>query len=229
MSIWTTTKRNMVNRIETLIKRLQDSDEVSYGERLVISDAINEAMIDMCMDYKVDHWRFLQTDATVATVADQGYVDLDSGVFNVVPGTVRIGNDKVLLGTGLNQLFDADPELTVTGKPNTYFLDGSAAADQIRLALWPKPDAVYTMKFKAETIVEAEDISAFPNTLLGALSDKSREISLRNLGFDQNALSFGRSYRDRLMNFKGNSGSNAPRNIQRRQNVRSEQLQSRAN
>ena len=90
MAIWSTTKQDIVNRIETLIRSLRGKETITYGERQVISDAINTALIDVTLDYGVEHWRFLRSETTATTVVGQNFVDLAANIFKVVAGTVRI-------------------------------------------------------------------------------------------------------------------------------------------
>ncbi len=214
------------------MSRLTSKEILTFKEVHVVSDSINAAMVDICMDYGVSRWRFLQSDATAATVANQAYVNLTASIFNVISGTVRIESENQLLTIiDLESVYGQDPDADHTGLPEMYAFDSSAAGtpDTIRMLLWPIPDGVYTINFVAETIMDEDSVSSFPSYLHGALSDRSKELALRNLGHFGEATHFGLSYEKRLAAAKTSQGSDAPMSIRRMGMQVYSNIQSRAN
>ena len=84
MALWALTKQEIIDRIETILRRLTDRETPTYQEKKTIEDAINAAIIDLCLDRGISRWRFIQADATVATTAGTQYADLDAKIFNIV-------------------------------------------------------------------------------------------------------------------------------------------------
>jgi len=216
MAVWSLTKAQMVDRIETLYKRISGEPIVSYYQKRIMDDAINAALQDVCLDYSVSRWRFLLSDATATCTAGTGYVDLTANIFKVVAGTVRIeAEDARLSEKDLEWLSGMDPDRSVSGTPCYYALDASADPDQIRLQLYPTPDSAYTIAFTAETLVDQDATSSFPAWMHSALLDKSKENALRDLGLPNDSLIFERSYEKRLQNAKTANRPDGPECVQR--------------
>lgn len=216
MGVWVQTKAGIINHIETLVRRLTEQESLSYMEKIIVSDAINAAMIDICMDYGVSRWRWLQEDVTVDTVGSQAYVDVDADIFNIISGTVRItAEDWTLSPFDLEVIYSADPGADVVDKPRMYALDSSSDPETIRLQLWPTPNGVYTIAFVAEKIVDEDAVSSFPSYLHAGLQDKATEVALRNLGMAVAALPFERSYEKRKNMAKASQGNDTPRYVNR--------------
>ena len=186
-------------------------------------------MIDICMDYGISRWRFLQAADTEDTTADTSYVDLDENIFNIISGTVRIASENATLAVwDLEAIYQVDPDANETGRPQMYALDSSGTAGIIRMQLWPIPDAVYTIAFVAEKIMDEDSVSSFPPWLHTALKDRSMQLALRDLGFFQEAVVYGLSYQERLKMAKDSQGTDVPMVIRRMGAVISDNLQSRA-
>jgi hypothetical protein len=216
MSIFSQTKADITQRIETLLRRLMNKESFSYLEKKIISDAINMAMQDVCLDSGVSRWRFLQENDTIDTVPGTSYVDLDANVFNVISDTVRIVNDQTLLYyTELEDIYSTDPGAQQIGRPQFYALDSSSDPETIRLKLWPTPDAVYTISLVQEKIIELDGISSFPSWMHSLLSDKAKENTLRDFGFFVESEVFKNSYTDRKNNAKISQGHDGAQHIRR--------------
>jgi hypothetical protein len=228
IAVWSLTKAEIQNNIETLVRRLSGQENLSYQERQSTSDAINAAMMDICLDYGISRWRFMQSDVTATTTASTSYVDLDENVFNVISGTVRIeSEDRTLSAWDLEAIYQADPEGDETGVPQRYALDSSGTANTMRMQFWPIPNAAYTVSFVAETIMDEDSVSSFPSWLHAALKDRATQLALRDLGFFQQSMIYAASYQERLKMAKASQGSDAPMAIRRVGTIIKDNIQSR--
>jgi len=213
---WALTKQELVDRIETLHRRLSGRESPTYQERKLIDDAINAAMHDICLDRGISRWRFIQADDTEATTADTAYVDLDENIFNVINGTVRIESEsQVLSPMSLEYNYSSDPDQSDTGVPQYYCFDSSDDVEVMRMRLKPIPDAAYTISFVSESIPDEDSIASFPAWTHACLKDKATENALRDLGFFNEAMPFKQSYEKRKQNNKESQGHDTPIHINR--------------
>lgn len=217
MALHSFTKTEVINRIETLVRRLTKQESLSYMEHKLVEDAFNSAIVDMCVDTAIPHWRFLLEDVTADTTSGTAYVDIDANVFNVISGTVRIEAENATLDAkSLEALYSSDPGIEATGPPLYYAFDSSASVDQIRLRLWPVPDATYTIAFVAESIPDEDSIASFPSWMHSCLKDKAFELALRDLGLFIESAIYAASYEKRKHAHKQSQGYDGPRHIRRR-------------
>lgn len=216
MAVWSLTKQEIINRIETILRRLTGQETPTYQEKKTISDAINAAIVDLCLDAGISRWRFIQTDKTATTVASQQYVDLDANVFNVVSGTVRIeAEDANLYPASLEFIYGSDPDRDDEDEPIWYAFDSSDDAETLRMVFKPIPDAVFTVSFVAEVIPDEDSISSFPSWVHSCLKDKATENALRDLGLFDASIPFKLSYKKRKDDNKASQGHDSPRHINR--------------
>lgn len=229
MAAWTTTKENITNGIEVYVRRLTDQEKLSFLEKKVVSDSINEAMQAICIDYGISRWRFRTSNQTVDTTAGQNYVDLTADVFNIVSGTVRIvAENSTLAPWDIEAIYSADPDGDQTGRPQMYALDSSGTANIIRLLLWPEPDAVFTISYTAELMVDEDNVSSFPPWMHTALKAKSFQLALEDLGMAEEGFAFERRYDTALAQNKASQGNDGPQAVRRVQVIYHSNFQSRA-
>lgn len=216
MALWSLTKQEVTNRIETILRRLTGKETPTYQEKKTISDAFNAAIIDLCLDSSISRWRFIQSDKTAATTNGTQYVDLDANIFNIVSGTVRIEAEDVNLHPAeLEFIYSSDPGRDDNDQPVWYAIDSSDDPETIRMVFKPIPDAAYTVAFVAETIPDEDSISSFPSWTHACLKDKATENALRDLGLFNESIPFNRSYEKRKQDNKASQGLDTPRHIRR--------------
>lgn len=216
MALWALTKAEIISRIETILRRLTGRETPTYQERKTIEDAINAAIIDLCLDAGVSRWRFIQADCTVDTTANQSYADLDANIFNVITGTVRIESENATLSvTTLEHIYAGDPGVESTGRPIYYALDSTTDPETMRMRFWPQPDSSYTVSFVGESIPDEDSISSFPSWTHACLKDKATENALRDLGLFDASIAFKYSYEKRKQDAKASQGHDGPIYINR--------------
>ncbi len=115
----------------------------------------------------------------------------------------------------LEDVLQADPELTVTSQPTNYTMDFSGTQNTNRMVFWPKPDAVYTVNYIAETLIDEDELTAFPTWMYPCVIDKAKDNALRDFGFPNAALAFERSYIQRLKRNKELNRTQGPQYIRR--------------
>ena len=214
MAIWSQTAAKIKVKIEVLARRLSGVN-LTYDERQIVSDAINEALQQICIDRGVSRWRFLQTADTEDTTASTAYVDLDENIFNVISGTVRIASeDKNLDVASLEYIYSTDPDQDEKGCPRYYAFDNSTDPETIRLIFKPSPDAAYTISFIAESIVDEDGVASFPAWIHGMLTDLSTSIALRRLGLGDPDY-YKREYKERRQDAKASQGHDGPQYVNR--------------
>lgn len=230
MAVFSQTVAKVKTKIEVLVRRLSGKTNLTYDERQIVSDAINEAMQEICIDRGISRWRFLQTADTEDTTASTAYVDLDENIFNVISGTVRIASeDKILQVASLEYIYSTDPDQDDESCPDYYAFDSSGDPETIRLIFKPIPDAVYTISFIAESIVDEDSISSFPAWMHGAIIDLSTSIALRRLGLGDPSF-YEQQYNKRRQNAKASQGHDGAMHINRVNTIPPEYpLQSRTN
>jgi len=220
MAAWSLTKQEIIDSIENLLRRITGQESPSYKDRKTIDNAFNAALIDLCLDRGISHWRFIQTDDTEDTTANTAYVDLDENIFNIVSGTVRIEADDVTLDPmSIEYNYTQDPDQNWTGRPQFYAVDSSGDAETIRMRLKPIPDAVYTIAFVAESVPDEDSISSFPVWTHACLKDKATMNALLDLGVAEQApvtmAGLNLSYEKRKQDNKTSQGLDIPRHINR--------------
>ncbi len=214
MAIWAQTVTQVKTKIEVLVRRL-GATTLTYDERQIISDAINEAMQEICVDRGISRWRFLQTADTEDTTAGTAYVDLDENIFNVISGTVRIAADNTVLdAASIEYIYSTDPDQDEQNRPQYYAFHASDDAETIRLIFKPIPDAVYTISFIAESIIDEDGISSFPSWMHSAIIDLATSIALRRLGIGDPSF-YEAQYRKKKQNAKASQGHDGPMHINR--------------
>lgn len=214
MAIWSQTHAKIKVKIEVLVRRLSGAN-LTYDERQIVSDAINEALQQICLDRGVSRWRFLQSADTEDTTASTAYVDLDENIYNVISGTVRIASeDKNLEYASLEYIYSTDPNQDDEASPDYYSFDNSTDPETIRMIFKPIPDGAYTVSFIAESIVDEDGIASFPAWMHGMVIDLSTSIALRRLGLGDPDYYY-RAYRDRRNDAKASQGHDGPQYINR--------------
>jgi hypothetical protein len=205
---------------------------MTSDDRFQIRGAINEAMIDFTIDRGIDSPKTAMIDTTATTVANQNYVDLATNVTNVVDGTVRIvAEDQILtfFAGDLTDFYAVDPGEDFSGPwPTSYAIDTDESG-AIRLRLRPTPSRADTINFKAETMVDEDDISDFPGWYHGALRTLATAMSLEALGMDGRVMQA--RYNDKYKNIREQQrGRSGPQHVQLRQRLpRARSPQGRAN
>jgi hypothetical protein len=214
MAIWSQTHAKIKIKIEVLARRLSGQN-LTYDERQIVSDAINEALQQICVDRGVSRWRFLQTADTEDTTASTAYVDLDENIYNVISGTVRIASeDKTLEVASIEHIYSTDPDQDDESCPDYYAFDNSTDPETIRLIFKPIPDAVYTISFIAESIVDEDAVTSFPAWMHGMVIDLATSIALRRLALGDPEYYY-RKYRERRNDAKESQGHDGPQYINR--------------
>lgn len=232
MALWSLSISDLRRRIERVYLRITGQESVMAEDRLIITDGINRAIIDLSTDRGFDELKFIMSDTTVSTVSNQNWVDLDSGVIGVISGTLRIKNERRIL-TRINlQMFTAsDIEEVGSGTPGFYALDQGASAGLLRLRLRPIPDAVYTIDLKVQTIPDEDSISTIPGWMHHVLQSLATSISLEALGMPVEAIPFQNSYERSVKNVREQQrGDSGPQHVQTRTaDARGSDIQARAN
>jgi len=210
---WSTTKAKMQQRIEGMVSRRTGESTLSYVEKLIVSDAINTAMVEICTQsgLGMNHPRF--DDITATTTASTNYVDLSADVLSIVEGTVRIEAESTRLSSmSLSDFYAIDPGEDATGTPTLYCLSYSGTTP--RLFLRDTPDAVYTIAMTTKKIVDENSISSFPNWFHPMLKSLATATALGDLNLDP-TLHYGQ-YKKQLQDVKDTMGGDlGPRHIQR--------------
>lgn len=211
---WSTTKSKMQTAIEHLVRRLSGNVATTSEMKTIISDAIEAALIDFSSELGV-RWKFLLQDLTATTTSGTRYVDLTAGVFRVLEETVRIEEwDDKLTEVPLDFFDSLDPGRDDPGRPYHYAID-HAAADQMRMVLYPIPDAAYTIAYRAQSMVDEGGLSTIPPWMQPAIQDKATVISLTNLGLPGEER-FLASYNNRLKRAKDMMLPEGPLHVQRK-------------
>ncbi len=232
MALWSLSVPDLRRRIERIYLRLTGQESVMAEDRLIITDAINRAIIDLSTDRGFDELKFIMSDTTVSTVANQNWVDLGSGVIGVISGTLRIKAERRLL-TRINlQMFTAsDVEEISDGTPSFYALDQGASTGLLRLRLRPTPNQVFTIDLKVQTIPDEDSISTIPGWMHHVLQSLATSIALESLGMPVEARPFKISYEENIKNVREQQrGDSGPQHVQvQTVDVRGPDIQARAN
>ncbi len=219
MAVWTLTKNSIQRSIETKLRAINRRALITNEERFVIFGAINEAIIDLSIERGLDAPKVITTNTTVATVANQNYVDLDASVIQVIDGTVRIIAEDIILTYfkgGIADFYRFDPGEDISSSFPAYYAMDTDGSGTMRMLLRGTPDAVYTIDLKVESVPDEDSISTFPGWYHPALRSLSMAIALENLG--QDGRTDQARYNDRLKNIREKMrGRSGPFHIPMRQ------------
>ena len=231
MAKYSLTISELRERIKVVFRRLSGATILMRNQVITINDSINEAIIDLSTERAADI-KVVTTDTTVATVANQNYVDLASGVIGVANGTVRIISERVFLERiDLDQFYALDVQEISTGVPSVYAIDSSGTADVIRMRLRDIPDTVYTINMTVSTIPDEDSISTMSSYTHGMLASLATSIALESLGYPIEAIPYQNRYDERLKNYVSQQrGDSGPVHVKKqRQTLGQFDPQSRAN
>jgi len=218
MAIWERTKNELQRHIETTVRSMRGNVAIiTAEERFTIFGAINEALIDISLERGIDVPKTVMSDTTADTVANQGYVDLDAEVIQVIDGTVRIESEgQILSPMSISDYYALDTKENITAPfPTRYAIDtnGSGA---IRLLLRDTPDSVKTIDLKVESMPDEDEVGALPGWYHGLLRSLATAIALENLGLS--GLVHQARYEERLKNVREKQrGRSGPQHIQLRE------------
>jgi len=210
MALWSLTKAKLQEHIETTVRGANRGLAIiTVQQRRVIWSAINEALIDISLERSIDTPKTVMSDATVDTVANQAYVDLDDEVINVVDGTVRIiAEDCILTPMSIGDFYALDPGEDISSSYPTLYAIDTDGSGTMRLLLRDTPDAVYTINLKVQSMPDEDEVGALPDWYHGMLRSLATAIALEAL-----SLPVGNHqarYQERLKNIiskqRGHSG-----------------------
>jgi len=211
--MWSTTKAKIQQRIEGMVSRRTGESTLSYVDKLIVSDAINTAMVELCTQtgLGLNHPRLV--DITASTTAGTNYVDLSTDVLCIIEGTVRIeAEDSRLASMSLADFYAIDPGEDSQGTPTLYSLGYSGTTP--RLFLRDIPDAVYTIALTTKKIVDEDSISSFPGWFHPMIKSLATAQAFGDLNLDP-TFHYGQ-YRKQLQDVKDTlEGDMGPRHIQR--------------
>ena len=231
MALWSLSVSDLKRRVNRTFLRISGESTVMHEDQLIINDAINRAIIDLSTDRGFDELKFIMSDATVTTVANQNWVDLDAGIIGVISGTIRIKAEPILLTRISLQQFTAFDVQEIGGDtPAAYAIDQGATADQIRLRLRPTPNRVLTIDLKVQTIPDEDSIGTVPGWMHSLLRSLATKIALEDLGFPVEAIPFKRSFDENITNAREQQrGDSGPQHVQmQREGFLGTDIQSRA-
>lgn len=218
MAVWSLTKNKAQRIIESTVRGARRGLAIITNEdRFAIFAAINEALIDISLERGIDVPKTIMSDTTVATVASQNYVDLDSAVIQVVDGTVRIiSEDTILTPMTIGDFYRIDPGEDISSSYPTRYAIDTDGSGTMRLLLRDTPDAVYTIDLKVETMPDEDAISSLPGWYHGMLRSLATDIALGALSLPtghHRAL-----YNERLKNItEKQRGRSGPQHVQVRE------------
>lgn len=211
MAAWSRTKAELQEAIELAVRSARKGVAViTAQDRRFIGTAINEALVDISMERGIDVPKTVMSDTTVATVADQAYVDLGASVVKVVDGTVRIiAEDVILTPMSIAEFYAIDPgEDTTHDYPTQYAVDTDGSG-VLRLLLRDTPSAVNTINLKVESMPDEDTVSALPGWYHGMLRSLATSLALEAMSLPGAGNHQGR-YQERLKNViamqRGRSG-----------------------
>lgn len=228
MALWALTKAEIIRDIEIIFRRLSGREAPTFGEKKVMENALNAAIIDICMDRGISRWRFMQSACTASTTASTAYVDLTANIFNIISNTVRIEAENLILRpASLEFIYASDPDQDNEGTPQYYALDASSDPETIRMHFKPIPDAAYTIDFVGESIPDEDSVSSLPSWAHALLKDKATANALRDLGYIPESTIFEHSYSIRRADQKASQGYDGPIHIRKKSWVVHRGLESR--
>lgn len=215
MSAWTSTTDKILNTIAYLFTRATQRLTTTLQERQIITDAINEALVQVVVSRGVARWRFATQETSVQAAGGSREVLLPANTLTVISGTVKIASQQTLLyKTSLECIEAADPAQEQEGLPVFYALDSTSDPNTPRLLLAPIPDQDYTLDLRVESLFDSDATAAFPSWLHGPITDLATAIAMRRLGFGTPEL-YQRAYEDGELNASHKTGDDGPQHIQR--------------
>jgi hypothetical protein len=224
MAVWSRTKNDLQRSIEGTVRAMRGNVAlISAEDRFAIFGAINEALIDFSLERSIDVPKTIMSDTTIATVAGQAYVDLDSAVVNVIDGTVRIVAEKHILtyfSGGITDFYRFDPGEDIESTYPSYYAIDTDGSGTMRMLLRSTPNAVYTINLKVESMpdeVSTNLTDVLPGWYHGMLRSLATAIALESLGLD-GRVHQGR-FEERLKNIREKQrGRSGPAHVQLREN-----------
>ena len=207
------TVRGIKTEVEALFKNLTGKYPLSAVENDIVYGAIVDAMQIVLLEYGIENFTFSEQEETLTTVSGQNYVDLSTYAFKVIAGTMRIESEKSLLSLIDEQgVYIADPDLSETGIPTGYYYVNSGSVNVVRLGLWPKPDAAYTIKCKVHQYPE-DNLTNFPANLDTAIKLKSKAMACLGLGIISAKAGFDAAYEDIMKQVKDSYQEDTPKHV----------------
>lgn len=215
MSVWTSTYDKILNSISFLYQRASAKEQVSFQERQIIGDAVNEALVQVLVSRGVDRWNFNLSHQTATLTGGSREVTLPQGTLSVLSGTVRIPSEKITLyPTNLECVLGSDPSNEVDGIPIFYAFDSTTDPNNPKLLVAPVPNRDFDLSFSVERLTDKDATSSFPVYLHGPVTDLATAIAMRRLGFGNPSL-YEAAYRDGEMNANNKLGDDGPMHIQK--------------
>ena len=207
----------IVTEIEALFRNVTGRNTFLSLDRDIVQNAIIDAYQFVMLEYGVSTFKFIEEADTIDTTAGTSYIDLDEYVFKVVSGSVRIPAHEQLMGL-IDEIaiFQSDPDLSATGIPTSYAYTASGDPNKIRLALYPIPDATYTI-YLTQMKYPTDSITNFPTWLQSAIKYKAKALSCQGLGnLVHLKTGFNQDYEDVITKIKDGFNYDGPRHIGRR-------------
>lgn len=207
------TKAELQRNIEAMVSRRTNQSALTYIEKLIVSDAINAALVDISTQVGFDQLKPRLEDTTASLTASTNYVDLDDEVISIVDGTVRIeAKDTYLTKISLADFYALDPGENSTGIPTMYTLSYSDTTP--RLMVRDTPDSAYTVALTVKKISDENSVSDLPGWMHGLLSSRSICLAFEDLGLDYRMHE--QRYKERLQNVRNTTrGHMGPQHIRR--------------
>jgi len=214
MRLYNTTN-DIKTELEILYKNVTGRPNLTAIETDIIYSSIVDAMQYVLLEYGVETFKFQEQTIEVDTTSGTNYIDLDTYVYKVLAGTVRItAEDHILSVIDETQVYAVDPDLSETGLPDTYSFLNSGTLNVMRLLLYPTPDAVYTVTLNVLQYPE-DELTEFPSNLMSAIKNKTKELAVLGLGMPQLQSGFRNAYEDIIAKIKDGYNDNSPKHIGR--------------
>jgi hypothetical protein len=243
MSIWNQTKDDIVVQIENLHRRISNQNVITSLERDIILKSINTAFVQICTDFGVERWDWLEKPAT-ATLETQSetlstYTGLGSAeIFDYVEGTMSVtdehGEKHMISIVDVAQITELRAAIKDESSTRSFPVAAApiwtAGPSLLEFEVFPKADQDYQVTVWCKTLIDSEDISKFPANLRPALVTKCKSNALCDLGHLQESTKFERMYDKSLLRFNQSISNHVPRHVSRRYGVASSSrgIQSRA-
>jgi len=210
------TVNDIKTEVEVLNRNVTGRKQLTATEADIVYGSIIDSYQLCLMEYGVANFKFAEYDVTATTVSGQNYVDLDEYVYRVVPGTVRITSEGIVLSLiDEPAIYGIDPDADDTGPPESYaYANKEGSPNYIRLFLWPIPDSAYTINLKVLKM-PTDTPTNFPTFLTGAIKHKAKALSCLGLGIPQFMPMFNRVYEDFIEKVKDGYEGDGARHIQR--------------
>ena len=243
MSIWNQTKEDLILQIENLHRRISNQNVITSLEKDIINKSINTAFMQICTDFGVERWDWLEKPSVVTlelgTEILSTYAGIENNeIFDYVEGTMSVldpSGDKHMISTvDIAQMTElratVRDEVSARGVPVAAAPIWTAGPSLLEFEIFPKADKDYDITVWCKTLVDAEDLSKFPASLRPALLTKCKSNALCDLGHLQESTKFERMYDKSLQRYNQTINNHVPRHVSRRVGVASHTrgVQSRA-